>query len=562
MNLEQAPEKPEAKVDAKPDAKVEAKVDAKAVTKTSGKWATTIPCWDPATGDKLGDAPVQSPDEVHAIVARARQAQVSWARTPFAERRRVLGRMLDYILDHSDELCHTIAQDAGKTLENALVGEVWPICEKLRHTIATGERDLLPEHVSSGLLVHKRATIEYQPLGVIGVICPWNFPLQNVLGPTIPALMAGNGVVIKVSEWVSWSAPRIQAIFDAVLSDCGYSTDLVQIITGYAETGVALCESGVDKIVFTGSLPNGRRVATQCAKTLTPAILELGGKDPMIVCDDANIEQAAHAALAGSFIASGQMCLAAERIIVMDRVHDLFVARVVELARALRQGNPLAGDTVDVGAMTMPQQVEIVEKLVADAITKGAKAEVGGARGRSISGSASGSSAGSFFAPTVLTGVTGDMAIAREETFGPVMCIFRVQDDEAAIALANATQYGLGSTVFSTDHARARRIGDRLRAGSTVINDFGLAYMANALPFGGVGGSGYGRLNGREGIRAMCNQKSVMTDRFPLHIPVKLYPVAEGDFARTKATIELLYRRDVGSRLSALVSLVRGLFSR
>ncbi|HWE29002.1 MAG TPA: aldehyde dehydrogenase family protein, partial [Polyangia bacterium] len=299
MNLE--PNAPNAKPDAKADVKVDAKADVK---DANAKWATTIPCWDPATGDKLGDAPVQSPDEVRAIVANARRAQASWAHTTFAERRRVLGRMLDYLLDHADELCRVIAQDAGKTLENALVGEVWPICEKLRHTIATGERDLAPEHVSSGLLVHKRATIEYQPLGVIGVICPWNFPLQNVLGPTIPALMAGNGVVIKVSEWVSWSAPRIQSIFDAVFSDCGYSTDLVQIITGYAETGVALCESGVDKIVFTGSLPNGRRVATQCAKTLTPAILELGGKDPMIVCDDANIEQAAHAALAGSFIAS------------------------------------------------------------------------------------------------------------------------------------------------------------------------------------------------------------------------------------------------------------------
>ncbi len=541
---------PNAKSDAKPEAKIDTKIDGKGDVKA--KWATTIPCWDPATGDKLGDAPVQSPDEVRAIVANARRAQASWSRTTFAERRRVLGRMLDYILDHADELCRVIAQDAGKTLENALVGEVWPICEKLRHTIASGERDLSPEPVSSGLLVHKRATIEYQPLGVIGVICPWNFPLQNVLGPTIPALMAGNGVVIKVSEWVSWSAPRIQAIFDAVLSECGYSTDLVRIITGYAETGVALCESGVDKIVFTGSLPNGRRVATQCAKTLTPAILELGGKDPMIVCDDANIEQAAHAALAGSFIASGQMCLAAERIIVMDRAHDLFVARVVELARELRQGNPLGGDKVDVGAMTMPQQVEIVEKLVADAIGKGAKAEVGGARGLG--------DRGSFFLPTVLTGVNRDMAIAKEETFGPVMCIFRVRDDDDAVALANDTQYGLGSTVFSTDHTRARRIADRLRAGSTVINDFGLAYMANALPFGGVGGSGYGRLNGREGIRAMCNQKSVMTDRLPLHFPVKLYPVADGDFGRTKATIELLYRRNVGARVAAVVSLVRGLF--
>jgi acyl-CoA reductase-like NAD-dependent aldehyde dehydrogenase len=515
---------------------------------------TVIPCWDPATGEKLGDVEVTAPEEVNNVVARARVAQASWARTSFAERRRVLGRMQEHLLDHADELCQVIARDSGKTLENALLGEVWPICEKLRHTIASGERDLRTERVSPGLLVHKVAEIEYHPLGVIGVICPWNFPLQNVLGPVIPALMAGNACVVKVSEWVAWSMPRIQRICDAVLTECGHPTDLVQLITGYGETGAALCESGVDKIVFTGSMPNGRRVAAQCAKTLTPVILELGGKDPMIVCDDANLEQAAHAALSGTFISSGQMCLAAERVIVVDRVHDAFVERVVREAERLRQGPPLGAERVDVGAMTMPHQVDIVEKLVNDAVEKGASVRVGGRR--------TGDGAGSYFAPTVLTGVTREMKIAREETFGPILCIFRVADDEAAVALANDTDYGLGSTVFSTDHARARRIAARLRAGSTVVNDFGLAYMANALPFGGVGGSGYGRLNGREGLRAMCNQKSVMRDRFPLHRPIKLYPVKEGDYARVRATIELIYRRGVGARVAALAKLVKGAFGR
>ena len=509
---------------------------------------TSIPCWDPATGESLGDVPVTSPDEVKAIVARARAAQKSWGGTSFAERRRVLGRLLDYVLDHTDELCRLVARDAGKTLENALMGEVWPICEKLRHTIATGERDLATERVSSGLLMHKIAEIEYQPLGVIGVICPWNFPLQNVLGPAIPSLMAGNACVIKVSEWVAWSMPRIQQLFDAVLSDCGYPTDLVRLVTGYAETGQALCESGVDKIVFTGSMPNGRRVAAQCAKTLTPVILELGGKDPMIVCDDANIEQAAHAALLGTFMASGQMCLAAERVIVFDRVHDLFVDRVVAEAERLRQGPPLTGRTTDIGAMTMPHQVEIVEKLVADAVAEGARVRVGGRRVTH--------GGGSYFAPTVLTGVTGKMKIAREETFGPVLCVYRVADEEGAVALANDTEYGLGSTVFSTNHARAQRIAARLRTGSTVMNDFGMAYMANALPFGGVGGSGYGRLNGREGLRAMCNQKSVLRDRFHMHRPIKLYPVKDDEYARTRATIDLIYRRGIGAKVNALGKLV------
>jgi acyl-CoA reductase-like NAD-dependent aldehyde dehydrogenase len=514
---------------------------------------STIRCVDPATGDVLGEAPVASAEEVRDRVRRARAAQESWARASFGERRRVLARILDHLLDHTDELCDLIALDSGKTRENALLGEIWPSCEKLRHTIAHGERDLAPERVSPGLLVHKRARIEYHALGVIGVICPWNFPLQNVLGPTVPALMAGNAVVVKVSEWTSWSAPRIQRIFDEALTSAGYSTDLVQLVTGFGETGAALVNGGVDKIVFTGSMANGRRVMQQAAKTLTPVILELGGKDAMIVCDDASLDQAVHAALAGTFITSGQMCLASERLLVFDAIYNEFVDRLVAKASALTQGPPLSGHVVDVGAMTMPHQVDIVERLVNDAIARGARAVVGGKRG---------AGRGQFFQPTVLVDVTPDMAIAREETFGPVACVLRVRDEDDAVRTANATEYGLGSTVFTRSARRGRRIAAQLVAGSTVVNDFGLSYMANALPFGGVRGSGFGRLNGREGIRAMCNAKSVLEDRFPLHRPVKLYPTKDGDYERRRATIQMLYRRGLAARATAAMDLVRRLLSR
>lgn len=514
----------------------------------------TITCTDPATGSLLGpELPAMTPEEVRACVARARTAQRAWAKTSFAERRRVLRRFLQVTLDHTDEICELIVRDAGKTRENALLGEILPVCEKLRHTINTGERHLRPERVSSGILLHKVATIEYHPLGVIGVISPWNFPFQNILGPLIPALFAGNAVVTKVSEWTSQSSVRFGALLRGALRELGHDPELIQILTGFAETGAALVRSGVEKIIFTGSVANGRKVVAESAAGLVPLILELGGKDPMIICDDADLEQAVAAALAGAFIASGQMCLAAERVIVLPGIYDRFVQRVVEEAQVLRQGPPLAGAPVDVGAMTMPGQVDIVDRLVSDAVARGARALCGGRRGEG---------AGSFYRPTVLVDVPRDALILREETFGPVLCVVRAHDEEDAIALANGTEFGLGSTVFTRDHARGKRIADRLVAGSTILNDFGVAYLANDLPFGGVKHSGYGRLNGREGLRACTNIKSVVTDRFPLHLPSRLFPVQAGDYEVGRGAIELLYRRGLRARLQAALRLFRAFFQR
>jgi acyl-CoA reductase-like NAD-dependent aldehyde dehydrogenase len=270
----------------------------------------------------------------------------------------------------------------------------------------------------------------------------------------------------------------------------------------------------------------------------------------MIVCDDADLEEAAHWALSAVFISSGQMCLASERILVMDGIYDPFVARVVEIGTRLRQG-PAAGrpGQIDVGAMTMPAQVDLVERQVKDAVSKGAKVLLGGKRGHG--------GRGQFFEPTILSGVTPEMSIAREETFGPVMSIFRVKDEEEAIALANSTEYGLGSTVFTTNQKRAKRIASQLVAGSTCVNAYGMNYMAQDLPFGGVRGSGYGRLNGREGLRGMCNVKSVVADRLPLHQPVKQYPVKPGDYERTRSVIQLLYGGSLATRARGLLGLVR-----
>ncbi len=510
---------------------------------------TTIPCFEPATRRSLGEVPVCPPAEVKERIARARRAQVAWAQTSFDTRREVLGSILDHVLDHADELVEIICKDSGKTRENAMLGEIWTVSEKLRHTREHGEQHLLPEQVPSGVFPHKRAEIHYLPLGVIGVIAPFNYPLQNILGPTIPALFAGNAVIVKASEQVAWSTQRFQQIFDEALDKAGFSRDLVQVINGYAETGAALVSGGVDKIVFTGSVPNGKKIIAESAKSLTPVILELGGKDPFIVCDDADVEQAAQTAMTGVFIAAGQNCLAAERFIVFDAVYDAFVSRVVELTRALRQGPPLGDAVVDVGAMVSAGQLEIVERLVNDAVEKGAKALVGGHRVLS--------EVGNYYAPTVLVDVPENAAILHEETFGPVMVILRAKDDDEAIRIANSTEFGLSSTVMTKSQARARRYAEELVAGGTCHNDFGFTYMNMDLPFGGVRASGFGRLNGREGLRACCNAKAVLIDKLPFSAPAKLYPIGPLDYAMARETIRGIYGRGATKTAGALAGLAK-----
>ena len=513
-----------------------------------------IECYEPATRKPLGTVPVTPPESLPGLVERARKAQGIWAKTSFDERRKVIGLVLDHVLAHADELCEIVSRDSGKTRHNAMLGEVWPVVEKARWTIAHGEKFLTSETVPSGVFVHKRARIEYAPLGVIGIIAPWNYPLQNIIGPTIPALMAGNAVIVKVSEWVAWSSARFQKIFDEAFKSAGYPVELVQIVNGYAKTGAALVSSGVDKIIFTGSLENGKRVLAEAANTLTPVVLELGGKDPLIVCDDAHLEQAVHAALTGCFINCGQNCLASERTLVFDAVYDTFLTQVVEATKALRQGEPMGSSTVDLGAIVSPLQLELIEALVQDAVRQGARLLTGGKRAHS--------ERGQYFEPTILADVTPEMRIAHEETFGPVMLLMRVKNEEDALRVANGTAYGLGATVCSKDSARCRRMSSALSVGNVSVNDFGLTYMAMDLPFGGVRGSGFGRLNGREGLRACTNQKAILEDRFPLHMPAKVFPIGDNALAVSREVLRVLYARKVSKRVDAIGKLAGILLKR
>jgi acyl-CoA reductase-like NAD-dependent aldehyde dehydrogenase len=514
----------------------------------------TIDCFDPTSRTPLGQVNVDSPEDVVKAVETARAAQCAWGRASLATRRQVLRQLLEFILEHSDEICDAVVADSGKTRENAMLGEIWPVCEKLRWVIRNGPKHLRPESVSSGLMLHKKAAIEFHPLGVIGVICPWNYPFQNILGPAIPALMAGNAVVVKVSEWSAWSSLYFQQIFDRVLTAAGFSPDLVKIVNGYAATGAALVSSGVDSLVFTGSVENGRRVLEGCVKNLTPVILELGGKDAMIICDDADIDQSVHAAVNGVFINAGQNCMSAERLLVFDSVFDEFRDRVVALTQGLRQGASTESQLVDVGAIVSPIQLDLIERRVEAAVAEGARVLVGGKRAFS--------ERGQYFEPTILTDVTQTMAIMQEELFGPVMILHRVGGEEEAIRVANGTRFGLSSTVMSKDSKRAQRIAEQIVAGSTCINDFGLCYMAQDLPFGGAKNSGIGRLNGREGLRAFTNIKATLRDRLPMHRPNRLFPVRQGDYDLARNTIRFIYDKRIGHRASALAEIVKHAFTR
>jgi acyl-CoA reductase-like NAD-dependent aldehyde dehydrogenase len=532
----------------------------------------TIPAVDPANGERLGELRSMDRAEVGAAVSRARAAQVAWGTTTFGERRRVLRTLAELIVERHESICEIAVRDSGKTMVDAALGEVFPVLEKIRYVLRHGERDLRTEKRSSGILAHKSARVEYLPLGVVGVICPWNFPFHNLLCPLVPALFAGNGVVSKVSEHTSWSAEPYLALVRDALVRHGHDPELVQVVTGYGATGNYLVTSGVEKIFFTGSPQNGRKVMEAASAAPTEVVLELGGKDPMIVCDDADLEHAAEQAMLGVFTACGQMCVGVERVYVHDAVYDAFVAKVTAGAQRLRQGVPphpgrtgkaRTTETVDCGAMTMPRQLDILDELVADAVTQGARVLVGGGRA---------SDAGpQFFAPTILVDVTHEMRIAREEQFGPIMVIFRVRSDEHAIECANDTEYGLGSSVFTRDAARGDRIARQLRTGMTVINDYGIAYMVQALPFGGEGISGVGRINGREGLRGCCHVKAVVADRWPLsRLPsrggVSVYPIQETTYALVQSVSGLIYapgmRAKAGHALKAARTFARELRSR
>jgi acyl-CoA reductase-like NAD-dependent aldehyde dehydrogenase len=464
--------------------------------------AAEIVSYNPATGEEIGRVPHSTMEDVERAVGRARVAQPAWAALSFRQRRKIILKARQLMLDESEMLASLVSQETGKPAAEALSMEVVPTLDAMHYFAHAAENLLEPQKIDIGQygLMGRSSSIVFKPLGVIGIISPWNFPLATPADEIVMALMSGNAVVLKPSELTPLIALKIGDLY----ARAGLPKDVLAIVTGDGRTGAALIEARVDKIMFTGSVATGKRVAAAAAKYLTPVVLELGGKDPMIVMDDANLDNAARGAVWGAFANAGQACASVERCYVQESIATAFIDRVVELTNALKQG---VGDdpSVDVGAMTNERQLQIVERHVNEAVQDGAEVLTGGRRTPDLNGY--------FYQPTVLTNVDHRMTIMREETFGPTLPIMTFRSEDEAIQLANDSPYGLTASVWTTDMEKGRRMAEAIEAGTVMVNEVVYTHGIAQTPWGGVKDSGYGRTHGRLGLLELVSPRHVHVNR-------------------------------------------------
>lgn len=483
--------------------------------------AQTFTSLDPATGAVVGTHPIHDAAAVEAAVATARRQAEWWRALGFDGRKQALVRWRKVIARRMEELAALMARETGKPDGDALLETALAI-DHLAWAAGHAEKVLKRRSVSPGLLmVNQAASVEYRPLGVVGVIGPWNYPVFTPMGSIAYALAAGNAVVFKPSEYTPGVGEWLAATFQEAVG-----RPVLQVVTGYGDTGAALTEAGVDKVAFTGSTATGKRVMAACAETLTPVVIEAGGKDALIVAEDADVAEAAEAALWGAAANAGQTCAGVERVYVHDRVYDRFLDELVAQAEQLE-----ARPGGQVGPITMPSQVDMIRRHVDDALARGGRALVGGPVPEGAR----------FVQPTVLVDVPEDSAAVQEETFGPTVTVSRVASMDEAVERANGTRYALGSTVFSK--SQGMEIAQRLRAGMTAIN--GVISFAGipTLPFGGVGDSGFGRIHGPDGLREFTYPHAIARQRF-------------------KPAIALTTFRRTAKEEKQLTKVVRGLYGR
>jgi acyl-CoA reductase-like NAD-dependent aldehyde dehydrogenase len=501
------------------------------MTATVAPPAQKIDVENPATGQIVASVDVVGPDQIGELVERARAAQPGWEALGFEARAQVLKRCQKWVIDNSDRIIETIVSETGKAWEDAQVAEIGYAAPAFGFWAKNAEKYLADERVktASPFVKGRKLILRHVPVGVVGVIGPWNYPLTNSFGDCIPALAAGNSVILKPSE----VTPLTALLMGECVRECGLPDGVYQVAPGFGETGAAMIDA-VDFLMFTGSTATGKKVLERAARTLTPVALELGGKDPMLVCADADLERAANAAVHYSMQNAGQTCISTERVYVEAPVYDEFVSLVTKKVGDLRQGAPRGPGSVDLGAVIHPPQSDIVEAHVRDAVDKGARVVAGGKRS---------DDGGHFYEPTLLLDVDHTMTAMTEETFGPTLPIMKVADAEEGVRLSNDSPYGLQASVWTKDAAKGERLARRIEAGAVTVNDAQINYVALELPMGGWKSSGMGSRHGADGIRKYTKKQAIVVTRFAPKRDLHMLPYSAKRTKLLGRALKLVYGR-------------------
>ncbi|NWF64058.1 MAG: aldehyde dehydrogenase family protein [Chloroflexi bacterium] len=501
----------------------------------------TLSFINPATGVKFGEVKTTSVDDVTKTVDEMRGAFPVWSAKPIRERIRILRKLQAALIDRRDEISSILNQDCGKSRQDGMI-ELFVSVDMIGQYCAQAPKWLRTKRVSSGLYLFKKGIVEYRPHGVVAVIAPWNYPLILALPPMLAALLAGNTVVLKPSEVTAATGVLIEQLIQSVPE----LSPFVRVVHGDGRVGAALTHARPDFIYVTGSTPTGRKVLHAAAENLIPVSVELGGKDAMIVLEDADIDAAARWGVWGAFFNAGQSCVSVERVYVVESKYEEFLERALHYAKDFKSGYSTELDCpYSMGPITDPRQVQVIEAHLEDALAKGARLLTGG------------KTQGMFYDPIVMVDVNHSMTIMREETFGPIIPIMKVRDEEEAIRLANDSSFGLGASIWSKNIRHAKSVADRVQAAAVILNDSMAQFGIPMLPFGGIKDSGYGHSHGQEGLMQFTRPYGYAVGGAPFKLDIATILRENGNYTLAAAILGVVYGTTLKRKWVALSQLFR-----